>query len=60
MSDKYWLVKCEFPDDDKYAYVLNNGIMGNTPKQFNTYEDADKYAKENLNGLFYEILEKDM
>jgi hypothetical protein len=60
LSKSYWIIKCEFPDDDKITYVLEETLMGISTKKFQTKDDAELYARENLTNLFYNIEEQIM
>lgn len=52
-----YIIRCEFPDGDQHVYVTQESIMGKTIKKFPTYEDAMKYARENLEDFVYNIFE---
>ena len=57
MINAYWIIKCEFPDDDQITYVVENTIMGKHPKKFASYDSAKSYAFENFPDCVYNIEE---
>lgn len=52
-----WCIRCPFPDDDVYAYVINeNGLAEGQPKQFYSLIDAEHYVA--FHGLKNCVIEK--
>jgi hypothetical protein len=57
LVNTHWILRCEFPDDDQVAYVIQETLMGKHPKIFQTKDAAEKYARENFPDCVYNIEE---